>query len=46
MNQTMTLKIPDTVTMIITITTTGAILYVTDNPPADMVLHLNTKHFD
>ena len=29
-----------------TVTITGAILYITDNPLADMVLHLNTKRFD
>ena len=46
MNQTMTLNVVDKTTLIITITITGVILYVTDNPFADMVIHLNTKDFD
>ena len=33
MNQTVTLNIVDTTIMIITITITGGIFYVTDNPP-------------
>ena len=43
MNQTMTLNIVDTTTMLITIKIPGVIPYVTDNPLADMVQHLNTN---
>ena len=46
MNQTMTFNTLNLATMIITIKIAGVILYVTDNAFANMVLHLNTKHFD
>ena len=42
----MNLNIVDTATMLITIKIKGAIPYVTDNPLADITLHLNTTHFD
>ena len=46
MNQMMTLNIVDTTERIITITIPDTNFYVTYNPFADMVLHLNTKNFD
>lgn len=45
-NQKMTLNTLNPATMIITIKIEGAILYITDNAFANMVLHLNYKHFD
>ena len=46
MNWKMTLNIVDKTAMIITITITGSIFYVTHNPLADMFLRVNTKHLD
>ena len=43
MNQTMTLSIVET---IITITITGVNFYVIDNSLADLLVHLDTKHYD
>lgn len=42
----MTLNVVDKTAMIITITITGTIFYVTHNPLADLFLRVNTKHLD
>ena len=43
MNQTMTLSIVET---IIAITITGVNFYVISNPLTDLLVHLDTKHYD
>ena len=42
----MILNIVDTTAMIMKITILDTVFYVTYNPLADMILHLNTKNFD
>ena len=40
------LNIVDMTPLIIKIAMTGVALHLTDKPLADMILHLNTEHFD